>query len=392
MVIWQPPQRVVSIVPVVSEILSRIGAGDAVCGVTYHDIYPSEAATKSVIGGFFVPCMDRIDALQPDTIFAPAIHDTVLTAYAGQNGPRLILASRIYADEFADLPSMGPDGRVASRSLSVALDYIGGAEVVDSVVNDYIHKTLLIHLNGPMAVASTLEGFRDEIRHVGNSYSPPQVWERYHRIGLDVSRKQLMQSIGRDPADTSLLFTGADMDNLSVQRQQFKEMTVYALITAGVRSNAVRMAEDVGAYYEPGTINMIILTNTQLTQRAMHRAIISATEAKTAALQDLDVRSSYTPLTNPATGTGTDNIVVVEGSGTRIDNTGGHSKMGELIGRAVHAGVQEAIFKQNGIGRQRLLLQRLKEREITLLGLADDCSCGISGRQLTAEVQRLLME
>lgn len=553
LVLWQPPQRVVSIVPAVTEILFRIGAGDAVCGVTYHDTYPPQAATKPVIGGFFAPSLDRIEALQPDTIFIAAIHDTVIAAYADQTHPRLIqlslnslddlvatvnllgrifdreqaaeglnveikaeiahthaktapiptaqrkrvmrlmgrdrimtpgddsfqnelirqaggippqlgkngaivpvtldewqtfnpqivygcasdrettekmldqpdwrevdavkngrviyfpcdltcrlssrsgyfvscLASRIYADEFVEQPPVRPDGRVASRSLPVRLDYVGSAEVVDSIVNDYVHKTLLIHLNSPMAVVSTLEGFREQIQHVGNSYSPPQMWGRYHRIGLEVSRNQLLQSIGREQTDTSLLFTGADMDNLSVQRQQFKEMIVYALVTTGVHSNAVRMAEDVGAYYEPGTINMIILSNMQLTPRAMQRAIISATEAKTAALQDLDIRSSYTPLIHPATGTGTDNIIVVEGSGIRIDNAGGHSKMGELIAKAVYAGVQEAIFKQNGIGRQRHLIHRLQDRHISLFGLVNDCSCGLSGSQLTAEVERLLME
>jgi len=201
-----------------------------------------------------------------------------------------------------------------------------------------------------------------------------------------------MDSIGRESVDTSLLFTGADMDNLSVQRRQYKQMSVYVLVTAGVRSNAVRMAEDIGAWYEPGTINMIILANMQLTPRAMNRAIISATEAKTAALQDLDIRSSYTALRNPATGTGTDNIIVVQGTGMRIDNAGGHSKMGELIAKAVYAGVQEAVFKQNGIVRERHLMHRLKDRKITLFGLMGDCTCGIDRSRLIRELERLLMD
>ena len=552
-VIDLPPQRVVSLVPSVTEILFRIGAGDAVCGVTYHDTYPPEAATKPVVGGFFNPSIERIHALDPDFIFLGDLHHSVVDATAGRDGPQLVqlplstfeqlyrtirllgrlfkreaaaeallrdiqmdlghtadkiatipppqrrrvmrlmgrdqlmtpgagsfqnemirkaggippvfgnagnmvpvsleawqafnpeviyacggdrelehslldqpgwrdvdavrnnrivyfpcdltcrlstrsgyfvscLASKIYADEFAVSPPVRPDGRSRSRPLPLALDYVDGAEIVESSVNDYIHKTLLVHLNTPMAVASTLEGFRERINHVGNSYSPPQVWGLLHRIGLERSREQLMQSIGRDRTDTSLLFTGADMDNLSIQRRQYKEMSVYAVVTAGVRSNAVRMAEDVGAYYEPGTINMIILANRQLSPRAMNRAIISATEAKTAALQDLDIRSSYTPMTNPATGTGTDNIIVVQGAGTRIDNAGGHSKMGELIARAAYAGVQEAIFRQNGVTSRRHLVQRLKDRKISLFGLVDDCSCGFSGSRLTAEVERLFMD
>ncbi len=72
-------------------------------------------------------------------------------------------------------------------------------------------------------------------------------------------------------------------------------MTVYALVTAGVESNAVRMSVDEGRFYEPGTINVILMTNMKLSSRARTRAIISATEAKTAAMEDLDVRSSASP-------------------------------------------------------------------------------------------------
>jgi len=48
------------------------------------------------------------------------------------------------------------------------------------------------------------------------------------------------------------------MDNLAVEKARFREIEVYALITAGVRSNAMRMSEDEGKFYEPGTINIII--------------------------------------------------------------------------------------------------------------------------------------
>jgi iron complex transport system substrate-binding protein len=171
-----------------------------------------------------------------------------------------------------------------------------------------------------------------------------------------------------------MLFTGADMDNLAVVKKSFKEMEVTALVTAGVETNAMRMGADEGLFYEPeravrtkpGTINVLLLTNMQLSPGAMTRAIISATEAKTAALQDMDIRSSASPLLNQATGTGTDNIIVVEGAGLRIDSSGGHTKMGELMARAVYEGVRKAIFLQNGLVTDRSVFQRLKERKISL--------------------------
>lgn len=549
----QPPQKVVSIVPAVTEILFRIGAGDAVVGVTHHDTNPPEASEKSEIGGFFSPSLARIDALKPDTIFVSSLHETIASAYTGKDRVRLIqlplktlgnlyetiallgtifdrkegadhlaaeieselahtaekvsaipvperkrvirlmgrtrimapgddsfqnemirlaggippdlgkkgaivpvtleewktfnpefiygcggdrkaaeqlfdrpgwgdveavkngriryfpceltcrlsarsgyfvscLAAALYGEQFASSAPVNPDEKLESKPVPLLLDYLDRAAVIESRVNDYVHKTLLVDLKTPMSAVSTLEGFREGIRFVGNSYSPPQVWGLYHHIGLEASRRQLLDSIGRNRSDTSLLFTGANMDNLSVQKQQFKKMVVYALVTAGVKSNAVRMAEDVGRFYEPGTINMVLLSNMQLTPRAMNRAIISATEAKSAALQDMDIRSAYTPLTHPATGTGTDNILVVEGTGTRIDNAGGHSKMGELIAKAVYAGVTEAVFRQNGLVQRRSVFHRLTERKISLFGLVGDCTCGLSESELAIELEHLLLE
>jgi len=184
------------------------------------------------------------------------------------------------------------------------------------------------------------------------------------------------------------------MDNLAIKKETFKEMTVYALVTAGVCSNAVRMGTDIGSYYEPGTINMIFLTNMKLSPRAMTRAIISATEGKTAALDDLDIRSSYLPLTAAATGTGTDNIIVVQGDNPPIDNAGGHTKLGELIASAVYEGVQEAINKQNGIFPGRKIFQRLQERRLELVALSSQAllACGSPDRDYAALLEEALLE
>ncbi|GBC62549.1 adenosylcobinamide amidohydrolase [Desulfonema ishimotonii] len=546
------PERVVSLVPSVTELIFAIKAGDTVQGVTHHDTWPSEAALKSCVGGFFSPSVTQIRSLNPDIIFVSELHRDVIKAFdhqpvrlirlrldslsdlyetigllgqifheeenaselaadikaslnhtaqktasigpseqkrvirlmgrdqvmtpgddsfqnqlirlAGGIPPKLgrpgkivpvtkaewmafnpqviygcggdrrvaekilsqpgwkdveavkngkifyypceltcrlssrtgyfvsCLSSRIYGDLLDVSEPVIPDGVAGSRPVSVELTYVQSAEIIDSPLFDFVHKTLLVRFDKPMAVVSTLEGFRENIRCVGNSYSPPQCWGLYHRIGLAESRKRLLDVIGRGGEDTTLLFTGADMDNLSVQKQSFKEMTVYALVTAGVKSNAVRMSQDTGAYYEPGTINMILMSDMKLSPRAMNRAIISATEAKTAALWDMDIRSSATPLVNPATGTGTDNIIVVQGDGLPIDNAGGHSKMGELIAKAVYAGVREAVFKQNGITPKRTIFQRLRDRHVSLFGLVGDCECGMKKSEMASGLEQLLLD
>ena len=131
----------------------------------------------------------------------------------------------------------------------------------------------------------------------------------------------------------------------------------------------------------------------QMSKRAMARAIITVTEAKTAALLDMDIRSSYENGAYRATGTGTDNVLIVEGKGQVLDNTGGHTKLGELIAKATYKGVQEAIAKQNKITAKRNIFQRLKKRGITIYNLIakEECDCGRSKNQFAGDVEELLL-
>jgi iron complex transport system substrate-binding protein len=75
----QPPQRVVSLVPALTEILLALGQGKVVVGTTHHDLTP-EAPGAAVVGSFFAPDMVRVAALQPDLIFHAAHHSEAVAA------------------------------------------------------------------------------------------------------------------------------------------------------------------------------------------------------------------------------------------------------------------------------------------------------------------------
>ncbi len=321
------------------------------------------------------------------------------------------LSASIYPDFFSSYNNMILPEEVNHRQkLPLALDWVKKAEILELTLADFRHRTLIVDLAEPMRILSTLEGFRQGITCVGNHYLPPPTWNLVHRIGVKNFDARIEKLIDRRPETTSLLFTGADMRNLVKKTASFKKMKVVALVTAGVCSNALRMSADPGNFYElsqpvtpekPGTINIILLTNTRLTSRAMSRALISACEGKTAALQDLDIRSSVKPAFRQATGTGTDNIIVVEGRGQRVANAGGHSKMGELIAKAVYDGVIEAIRRQNNIYKGRSIFHRLRERRIDIYDFINNCQTGFSrvdfkGWQelvdLTGRVEQLLLE
>lgn len=528
--ISQPPQRVVSLVPGITDMLLALGVGDRLAGVTMHDQVPSQAGKPAVVGGFFSPSLQAIQLCRPDCLFVADMQQEVQQHFRNSGLPVLNLKAQTVADIFTNLrllgkifqrqeqaealchriqaqldvvqnrisripadqklrvvrlmsnqemllpgddsfqndfirqaggipPVLGKNGSVAPitleewqkfnpqvifacghewrqfhqlvqqpgwrevdavrqgrlltfpceltcrasvhagdfiswlatslytkefsepshllspqevisrQPLALDLPYVRQAGVVTSRILDFTHKSLVIDLKTPVQVISTLEGPRQGITTVGNHNTPPPCWPVSHYLELAKDRRLVYGVLKKSEKDTSFLFTGADMANLSMQKTQFKDITIYALVTAGVEGNALRLSQDEGRYYEPGTINIIILSNYQLSPRAMSRALIDVTEAKTAALQDLDIRSTEQPLPFQATGTGTDNIIMVGGQGKTLENAGGHSKLGELIGKAVYQGVREAVGKQNGIATCRPVWARLQERRLGLYDL-----------------------
>ncbi|MDR1546200.1 MAG: adenosylcobinamide amidohydrolase [Deltaproteobacteria bacterium] len=265
-----------------------------------------------------------------------------------------------------------PEGVVDERLVELDLPFVSRARTVSLRQADFIQKTLVIEFSSPQTVVSTSDGQREGLTAVGNSASPPMVWSIQHEGGWEGDVAKRLALLGLEKERTSLIFTGADIGNLVVKTVRHQDATVTALVTAGAESNAWRASRDVGAYYEPGTINVIVLSSRRLTPAAATAAVIVATEAKTAALWDLDVRSSQTPLLNPATGTGTDDVIVAAaGQGAPIDYVGGHSKIGQLVAEAVREAVTEALAKQNGLSVDRNVFARLRERGLEPTKLFD---------------------
>jgi adenosylcobinamide amidohydrolase len=125
-----------------------------------------------------------------------------------------------------------------------------------------------------------------------------------------------------DPAASASMQTAANMNYAAVVAASDLDVTVTAVVTAGVHGNAA-CAGDPAAYRETesgwekvaavpgpvtGTINTMVMVNHALTEGALARAVITMTEAKTAALARLAVRSLYSA--DFATGTGTDQYCV----------------------------------------------------------------------------------
>jgi ABC-type Fe3+-hydroxamate transport system substrate-binding protein len=64
----QPPERIISLAPNVTEILFALGLGDRVVGVTNFCDNPAEAKKKQKIGGMSNPSLERVLSLRPDVV------------------------------------------------------------------------------------------------------------------------------------------------------------------------------------------------------------------------------------------------------------------------------------------------------------------------------------
>jgi adenosylcobinamide hydrolase len=242
------------------------------------------------------------------------------------------------------------------------------ASVTSGVRDGLWEKTLIVRFPERRRTLSTTDGFADAraaINHAAN----PELWMKMHEemqtrheLGGNVYVRKIQErvakSLGVKREEVAQMSTTADMDNLAVVTRVFKPFVVTALVTAGAKTNAQRTGLDEGTYIEgdepKGTVNILVLTNARLTDGAMARALITITEAKTAAFEDLRVPSSYTRGVQ-ATGTGTDSIIVVSGTtGPKVTYTGGHNRIGELIGKAVYGAMIEALGKQNGFKKENV--------------------------------------
>jgi ABC-type Fe3+-hydroxamate transport system substrate-binding protein/adenosylcobinamide amidohydrolase len=341
-----------------------------------------------------LPGWKDVDAVKNNKIY---YFPCDLTCRAGTNTGYFVqwLAASIYGKKFALEENRVLDKKITTiRKIKSDLDYVEEIRIDETNILDFKNRSLVIDLKTPMATLSTLEGQKEGIKTIINHYTPPSNWRIDHNHGIDSIRKRICSALKLNKNKTSILITGADMNNVAVNKESYKKLEVYAFVTAGISSNAMRMGRDEGRFYEPGTINIIIMPNMQMSRRAMARTIITVTEAKTAALLDMDIRSSYENGAYRATGTGTDNVLVLEGKGRFLDNAGGHTKLGELIARAVYKGVKKAIAKQNKITAQRNIFQRLKKRGITIYSLIakEECDCGRSKNQFAGEVEELLLD
>ena len=272
-----------------------------------------------------------------------------------------------------------------------------------TIVHETSHYTaarqgryFVVTLKAPHQVLSTSDingGQNNDITSIVNFQSVEGNGHdnRFNHI-LNLTKRQYHQELADrldlDVEKLASMGTAANINNLVHVQKSFRDISVDAFVTAGVKGNALR-AGDAARWYQAddgnefvkdsGTINVILLVNRTLTPGAQTKAAVVVTEAKSAALTELAIPSKQSQ--HLATGTGTDQFAIaspIKSPLKTLDSASGHLKLGELIGAAVREAVIEAISVQNGLERsdtrsvihalgrfgltKKDLLSKLKER------------------------------
>lgn len=235
------------------------------------------------------------------------------------------------------------------------------------------NKALIARFAGKRSVLSTAPhngGFRENLKWVFNQDCKIN-GDKSHVLKAPTYAEHIRvvcREMGLDPDFACGVITAADMENASIKSASYLDTTVTAVVTAGIDENGGRVGDpahwhETEEYSEPGpgTINIMLFINANLPEGTMARALVTCTEAKTAALQELLAPSLYS--SGIATGSGTDSTIIVSNPESKVLLTwaGKHSKLGELIGRTVIAAVKEALFLQTGLnaGRQFDIFARI---------------------------------
>jgi len=219
-------------------------------------------------------------------------------------------------------------------------------EIISHEFREVSVKTLLFTFSEKRRVLSTRDGFR-KVKVVGENSCPPKLWEFVHR-NPEIYFESILSAFSLKRKEIVFLFTGVDVEKGVLKNAKENESKILTFVTTDVKSNAMRAGQDKPRgkrkQISPGTINIFLFTEDSLSEAAMARSLITITEAKVEALQNLDIRSSYNP-GYQATGTGTDNIIVVSGKGARIERLRGHSRLSKLIALAVVETIEESVKK-----------------------------------------------
>lgn len=117
-----PPQRIVSHVPGITELLFALGLGERVAGVSDFCNYPEEAKLKEKVGGYFDPSVEKIVALEPDLVLTDGYVDYLMVQLEQLGIPCIVLQPQDIDGILKNIELVGRATGVEKKAAEVVAD------------------------------------------------------------------------------------------------------------------------------------------------------------------------------------------------------------------------------------------------------------------------------
>jgi iron complex transport system substrate-binding protein len=213
----EPPQRIVSLAPNVTEVLYDLGLGERVVAVSTYCNYPPEVKVKPRIGGMSNPSLEAIVALKPDMV---VLTDDGNPRMIAQRLSKLSISTYVFrARRLTDLP-----GEI--RKLGIAFGVKDradrSAQHIEEVFSRYatkskhsqtpaLRKVLFIVQPEPLIVAGPGTAIDDALKLLGLQNIAADAPNRYPHFSLE-------EVIRRSP---DIIFIVRTHDNSNARSVQF---------------------------------------------------------------------------------------------------------------------------------------------------------------------------
>lgn len=116
----QPPQRIISVVPAVTEMLFALGAGDRVVGVGSFDKFPPAVEKLPKVGALLDPDLERILSLRPDLVVVYGSQSDLRTQLDRAHVPTFVYSHAELADVTKTIRALGERIGASDRAATLA--------------------------------------------------------------------------------------------------------------------------------------------------------------------------------------------------------------------------------------------------------------------------------
>jgi iron complex transport system substrate-binding protein len=147
------PQRIVSLVPAVTEMIFAIGDGSRVAAVSNYDHFPAEVTKLPQVGGLLDPSVERILAITPDLVIVYATQKELIQRLDRAGIPYFNYQHKALPDILTTIRAIGERIGSADRANRVASEMQRSLDEIRAKTASVAHPaTLLVFERDPASL------------------------------------------------------------------------------------------------------------------------------------------------------------------------------------------------------------------------------------------------